>query len=537
MSCPRCFWRRVPQASRWRNGSLLLAPALLLLLVAGADAADRAVTPADIELRRQSIAAQLAALADELATVTAALDRFPADQPESETGSPPTDADRVSLAAKRQALDTAAAALGAEQARLAAIRTRTMTGPLQRNDAQGIGSFDLAGTTGDQVTAGRAFNPAISIIPDANYYMDNRRGRASTLIRQADGFAVAEDEDPATTDPERGFNLREVEAAFAGTIDPYFDVWATVVLQRDSIQAEEAYVQTRRFIPGLQLRFGKFLSGIGYINRQHPHQWDFFDQALPYEAILGGGIADTGVQATWLPPLPVYLLLGFEALQGDTPRLASYVERDRPDLFEERAGPRLLTGFLRVSPDIGFSNAVQLGVSYARSRAHQEVIDAGDLVDDGREGPAWLAGADIVWRHESGRAYGHRNATLQAEYLFRRMTLDRVTAMQGADAIPTRESTQDGLYAQLIYGVVPRWTVGGRFDVIGLRNRIADAVPADFDATIRYTVNATFDPTEFSRIRTQYSHARVRSGGLAVPAHQFSVQVQMSLGAHGAHRF
>jgi hypothetical protein len=70
---------------------------------------------------------------------------------------------------------------------------------------------------------------------------------------------------------------------------------------------------------GLKLRGGKFLSGIGYLNGQHPHSWDFVDQNLAYRSLLGDhGLSDTGLQLTWLPRTgKVYSLLGLELLQGN----------------------------------------------------------------------------------------------------------------------------------------------------------------------------------------------------------------------------
>jgi hypothetical protein len=212
---------------------------------------------------------------------------------------------------------------------------------------------------------------------------------------------------------------------------------------------------------------------------------------------------------------------------------------DVSGVFDERAGPRLLTGFLRVSPDVGYSNALQIGVSYAHSRDHQQAHEDAGVLLEALAGPGRLAGLDVVWRHESGRAYGLGNATVQAEYLVRALDLTQVAA---ADVPlldgPTRRSVQDGLYVQAVYGIAARWTVGGRFDWLGLRNRVetgADRVA--FGSSSRMTANATLTPTEFSRIRAQYSHGRTRRGGIVEPAHQLSVQFQMSLGAHGAHRF
>jgi plasmid maintenance system antidote protein VapI len=500
---------------------------------------ERFRTPAEVELRRREVARRLVVLATEADALTTARAEITARL--AVTLSPARERlhqEWLDLHARQDTLDREAAALRTEQAQLAGLRTRSATGPLQQGDPQGLGTLDVT-SQDPSGTSATAFNPAISIIPDINYYSDNRRGRAFRLTRQADGFAAPGGDAAASTDPSRGFNLREVEAAFAGAIDPYFDVWATFVVQGERIAAEEAYVQTRKFVPGLQLRVGRFLSGIGYINRQHPHQWDFFDQALPYEALLGGGLADTGVQATWLPALPIYTLLGFEALQGDNPRLANVANGDFPNAFVERPGPRVLTGFLRVSPNVGYSSALQLGGSFAHSRHHQEALEQDGVLDEGFEGAAWLAGADVVWRYESGRAYGRGNATLQAEFLYRRMDLDQVWtngAPVGGGA--PRMARQDGFYVQGIYGFIERWTAGGRFDVIGLRNRLdGPSGLTEGGATTRATVNVTFNPTEFSRIRAQYSHSRIRSSGEIERVHQLSLQFQMSLGAHGAHRF
>ena len=212
--------------------------------------------------------------------------------------------------------------------------------PEHTREAATAGEATTSTQSGSQVTASGSFNPAISVIPDINFYTDDRQGRGFALTRLADGFRVPGDEPSITFEPDRGFNLREAELAFSGSVDPYFYVWATAIANRDGLTVEEAYVQTTRFIPGFQLRVGRFLSGFGYIARQHPHQWDFFDQALPYEALLGGVLADTGLQLTWLPPLPVYVQFGVETLQGDHPRFAHQAAGQHPDLFADRAGPR-----------------------------------------------------------------------------------------------------------------------------------------------------------------------------------------------------
>ncbi len=153
-----------------------------------------------------------------------------------------------------------------------------------------------------------------------------RRGRDPGGGRRASAPATPSGEEAATrtaATAERGFSLREAEITFSGAVDPYFDVWAIFAVGGGEIEVEEGYFQTRKFLPGLQLRAGKFYSGFGYVNKQHPHQWDFVDQNLPYDLLLGGSLNDTGVQLTWLPSLPFYTQLGVEALQGENERFSA----------------------------------------------------------------------------------------------------------------------------------------------------------------------------------------------------------------------
>jgi hypothetical protein len=117
----------------------------------------------------------------------------------------------------------------------------------------------------------------------------------------------------------RGINFREAEIAFSATVDPYFDASLYLAIDGDgNVDLEEVWFQTRSLPYGLKIKGGNFLSDFGYINKHHPHQWDFVDQNLHYLNLLDDhGLQNTGVQVTWLPDFPVYILLGFEALQGD----------------------------------------------------------------------------------------------------------------------------------------------------------------------------------------------------------------------------
>jgi hypothetical protein len=406
-----------------------------------------------------------------------------------------------------------------------------------------------------QTSSPSAFNPALSVVVDTLYANDSHAGGASDLIARVDESRAAS---AGANDPlSRGFNLREAELALSGAIDPYFDAWAILAVGPDGAAVEEAYIQTRRLPAGLTLKLGKFKSDLGYLNKQHPHQWDFTDQALPHALLLGGDLNETGLQLTWLPALPFYVLVGSEALQGTNEAIAAYAGStpDQP-LFKDHAGPRLVTGFIKVAPDLGASHALQIGISGAQAFVHQQTWqrEDGDRPTDRQTPPppadpqatpAWpmaeslegksrILGADLVYKYDSPRPYGRGDLTLQAEYLYRLKDLDVVGGVGGQ-----RRFKQDGIYAQGRYGFASRWTAALRFDVFGLTNRLdQDAgLGESWGSSRRLTLALTFDPTEFSRLRLQAGRSDLEVEGARLRFNQIQLQCQVSLGAHGAHRF
>ncbi|MBK8594971.1 MAG: porin [Holophagales bacterium] len=405
-------------------------------------------------------------------------------------------------------------------------------------------SFPLFGSSG-QVSSGTSFNPSISVIPDFVYYRDNRQGGAFEIVEEADGFhGVHAEEGHDHGGLNEGFNLGETELAFTASVDPYFDVTALFAASEEGLEAEEVYFQTRRLPGGFQLKGGKFLSGIGYANKQHPHQWDFADQNLAYELLLGGhGLNEKGLQVTWLPKLPFYLQLGAEVLQGENEKMANYVgpeefpgltEEADPRVLAHKPGPRLFTGFVKVGPNIGYASALQVGLSYASSRSHQEVHDHdGDGIPEGvLDGTAELWGADLVYKYDSPREYGAGDFIFQAEYLSRKRDLDVLGTTS------TAVFKQDGAYFQAVYGLLPRFQVATRYDLAGLTNeRVRAGVKTEYETSKRWSAALTFNPSEFSRVRAQYNRGELFVGGEKETFDQFFLQVQFSIGAHGAHKF
>jgi hypothetical protein len=402
------------------------------------------------------------------------------------------------------------------------------TGPVT---SPGLTPFPVAswGETG-QVTSGTTFNPAISVIAEGLYYADNARGEGLHLFPQSDNFFG-----PGTggfRDLSPGFNLGETEFTFSAAVDPYFDAMAILTVTTEEVGMEEAWIRTRKLLPGLSIKAGKFFSDIGYINKQHPHQWDFVDQNLPYAMFFDGQIDEVGVQVEYLPKTPVYMLVGGEALQGNNPGIANYLGPSaNPDL-SSTAGPRLFTGFFKISPDIGYSDALQLGASGGYDTMYQEA--EGDVAS---QGTSWFTGFDAVFKHDDPRPFGQGDLTLQGEFLYRARNQTDVTPDAPLAGVP-RRLRQTGFYAQAVYGFLPRLQAALRYDQAGGVNHLTvGGVETAFGTVQRFAAALTVNPTEFSRFRAQFERSEVPLLGRKQTVNQFFLQFQVSLGVHGAHKF
>ena len=135
-----------------------------------------------------------------------------------------------------------------------------------------------------------AFNPGIAAVLNG-FYLASSRDPQKQVIR-----GVAQGDEAGL--PLRGFSLGESEVSLAANIDPYLSGFLDFSMEDDnSLSVEEAYIQSKDLPYGLTVKAGRFLSGIGYLNERHAHDWTFSDAALPYRAFLNSQYGDDGLQA------------------------------------------------------------------------------------------------------------------------------------------------------------------------------------------------------------------------------------------------
>ncbi len=374
---------------------------------------------------------------------------------------------------------------------------------------------------------GNAFNPEISLILSGGY----TRTLRDPANYRVTGFQVPADGEvgPGT----RGFSLAESELRLAANIDPYLRGVANIALGSDNtVSVEEAFVQTTSLGNGLSVKAGRFLSHIGYLNRQHAHTWDFVDNPLAYQTLLGTQYRDDGLQLTWLAPTDRYIELGAEVGRG----------RSFPGSDTSRNGAGMFALTAHTGGDIGVSHSWRAGLSRLSTQASEQNLTAqdssGSLVNNAFSGKTNIWIVDGVWKWAPNGNSTQTSFKLQGEYLRSNrngiLTYDTANANIG-DAY---RAVQSGWYAQGVYQFMPRWR-------LGLRTERLNAGSPDFGINTaalasnpyrpsKNTLMLDYNPSEFSRLRLQLAQDRSRQG---MVDNQIFLQYQMSLGAHGGHNY
>jgi hypothetical protein len=404
--------------------------------------------------------------------------------------------------------------------------------------AQGTGAPDQS-AQGSSFSQAK-FVPDISLILDCSYLHRNIADDEYEGLLLP-GFAQSGDE----AGPQEGFNLNYAEMSLYSVVDPYFELFAVCHLSEEHFHLEEAYWLTKRLPAGLQLKAGKFLSSFGRINELHEHYWDFADRPLVHRAMFGEeGLNEIGARVTWVAPTELYLLLGGEVLMGANGgsfgRTGFIRPQDGIDVQGLR-GPGLAVGYLKTSTDIDDAS-VLLGFSVARGRTRSD-----EGFSSGVSGGEALAGMTTVLGGECTVKYtldANRYISLQSEFLWRHTDATAYSLDQFQQAyLAALEKRQSGFYAQAVTKFSLRMRAGVRFDLLG-RNQVVEAgrqedLPGNLT---RISGMIEFNPTEFSRIRLQYNHDNSMFSGAApqltrTPVDEVTLQVNLAIGAHGAHSF
>ncbi len=386
-----------------------------------------------------------------------------------------------------------------------------------------------------------AFNPEVSLILQGQY-----RKMKDVEHRQISGFwpGTTHDHGDDHGAGERGFSIDHTELVLEASIDPFWRGKAVLAMADGEVETEEAWFQSLGLGYGLGLKGGRIRSGIGYLNEQHAHAWDFSDAPLMYTVMFGehASYAADGVQLKWVAPTPFFLEFGSEVGRG-----ANFPGTDR-----NGNGIGDGTFFVHVGDDVGSSHSWRAGLSYLQTKAKNRSSGDGFFTaSDGADAVGIFDGksktmiADFVWKWAPDGNSKYRSFKLQGEYFQRREkgTLDcqddaGAACNGGAGVVSDYRTRQSGGYLQGVYQFSSNWRAGLRYDRLDSGSRHfgandANIVNSSFTPK-RLTVMADYSWSEFSRMRLQFAQDKSMQG---VTDNQVWLQYIMSLGAHGAHRF
>jgi hypothetical protein len=311
-------------------------------------------------------------------------------------------------------------------ARIAELERRLQLAEQKAADASYVApqQFDVDNTSS---------NPAIGVVFTGsawNYSQDPENYAVQGFVYGGEAGPISE-----------GLALGETEIIMNANVDDKFTAWLTAALAVEDgeavVEVEEAWVEATALPAGFGLRFGRFFSGIGYLNGKHAHAWDFADQPLPYQAFLAGQLVEDGIQARWLAPTDVFLELGGEMLRGE----------QYPSAGAANSGFGSYSLFANTGGDIGTNSSWLAGVSYLDSTAIGR--PSGDEDDPFLfTGDSQLVTAQAIWKWSPNGNWKDRNFILQAEYLQRHEDGE----YSGPGLSPTSYAVdQSGWYAQAIY--------------------------------------------------------------------------------------
>ncbi|MDD2776042.1 MAG: hypothetical protein PHU06_08805 [Gallionella sp.] len=364
------------------------------------------------------------------------------------------------------------------------------------------------------------FTPAIELILEGTYAQMRKNPNLA-----ATGFSM---KSPLQFP---GFNLGESDLGITANIDPNLKGVAAIGLEpTGTLFIENAYVESTALGDAFKMRFGRFFSGLGYLNERHAHAWDFADQPLVYESLWNNQIGEDGIQLRWRAPTAMFVELG-----GEIGRGRNFPATDR----QNRNGAGAGTLFAHIGEDTtetswrAGASAYQTKRVDAVSSAVPDLLGTVGGVNNSFSGDSFTTGLDFVWKYAPSG--GNRYLKLQGEFFSRRENGLLTYNTAGANVRDTYSNTQSGWYAQSVYQFMPHWRAGLRYDqlnpgvaTVGLLN-VGNVISNYAFKPTRTTLMFDFTPSEYAMLRLQMIKDQSRQG---LFDNQFLVQYVMTMEKH-----
>lgn len=377
-------------------------------------------------------------------------------------------------------------------------------------------------------------SPEIALILQGGFYkFDELNNRAIT------GFLL-----PETEKTERGFRLKESELSLSAAIDPAWSGNINFAFEEGQANVEEAWLKTNALGQGLNVKIGRFLSGFGYLNSRHSHDWDFSDTPLMYRVLFGGEqLAVDGLQLKWLAPTDLFVELGADVGRSEQfPASQSSADKNGANAF---------VLFAHVGDDIGSNQSYRVGVSYQQSKPKERLgiwaDQAGTNTQLNFSGTSKTYALDGVWQLRNLGDRQQASLKLQAEW-FERLEKGDVVCAKAQEAGETSLCSEgssansrlkyQGFYVQSVYQFDSHWRVGLRYEAATPKendfSRLNDVLAHSNVRAKQSSVMIDYASSEFARFRLQLNQNKTID---QISENQVMLQYTAIIGKHAAHSF
>src|SRR5437667_186795 len=302
--------------------------------------------------------------------------------------------------------------------------------------------------------------------------------------------------------PSPSLEMHESEVGFQAIIDPYARGDFFLTFGEEGVGLEEGYITFTALPAGIVARVGKMRAAFGRVNTMHNHVLPWVDRPLVTNSLVGGedGIDDAGLSIQRIIPAPkgIFLEATGQLFRGDSG------DTQHPLFKASTKSDVSAVAHLRTYKDITESTNVDIGFSYGRGHN-----------DAGSNFLTQLYGIDATLRWKPLRRSIYHSFVGRGEFIWSQRQQ------------PPFEQRAFGFDTSADYQLGRRWFLGGRYDHSD-RSEFANLTDQGASAVLTYW------PSEFSQVRGQYRFTHYAGN---IDTHELLMQVQFSLGAHGAHPF
>ena len=282
-----------------------------------------------------------------------------------------------------------------------------------------------------------------------------------------------------TRQNKSNFEFRSAEIGISAAIDPFGRAYGIINGTPDGVEVEEAAIVTTALPWNLTVKGGRFFADFGRLSTFHDHDLPFVNRPLVLDTYVGGESQADGVEVNWLVPIGHYLSLTagmYNKVGAENDRVDNGVSRD---VSEFTYLVRAATSFSlhdEHSLDVGISDAYTPEVRIENKKRRN------------------LAGLDFTYRYTPLASAGYRGFVWGNELL-----LNHESRESSPGSGDFRKRNAFGMYSYVEARLSRRFYPGFLFEYV-------EDIDSPSRMTKQYSPYLTFWPSEFQRLRVQYTH-------------------------------